>query len=357
MTNRADTGDEARSHAGGYGPATSRAVLTVPVDRVEAARLAGSPAAPSTSLWTEHVRCPHRDETPARPWSATGPTPSRVWRHYRRGEPVDTTQVAREALMLALRRFDPSGEAAWLRQADHRRPLRRHFRDAGWAIRVPRRVHDSRRRCATRPGAAPPRPSARLPGEATHRRRARVPRGHDRRGPSPPRRSTHRPGQRPSRPTRSRPPRLGLVGTNRTARASSGCRPRTAGCSRCTSSRSTPRPRSPAPGVSARWCPARSPRAVRQLRRHMLEAWPAEDALRAVRAVVGERPESPPGRQPDARISNRDRMTYGRRTCPTTPSPAIEMKSRWCTGCTRTSARRIPHQGRRRPPGHRWAGR
>jgi RNA polymerase sigma-B factor len=66
-------------------------------------------------------------------------------RHYRRGEPIDDlTQVAYEALLLALRRFDPDRRTPFLAFA---KPtiigsLRRHFRDTGWAIRVPRRVHE-----------------------------------------------------------------------------------------------------------------------------------------------------------------------------------------------------------------------
>ncbi|HEY6415798.1 MAG TPA: sigma-70 family RNA polymerase sigma factor, partial [Acidimicrobiales bacterium] len=52
--------------------------------------------------------------------------------------------VAYEALLLALKRFDPDRRTPFLAFA---KPtivgsLRRHFRDAGWAIRVPRRVHE-----------------------------------------------------------------------------------------------------------------------------------------------------------------------------------------------------------------------
>jgi RNA polymerase sigma-B factor len=52
--------------------------------------------------------------------------------------------VAYEALVLALRRFDPERSKPFLAFA---KPtvvgsLRRHFRDSGWAIRVPRRVHE-----------------------------------------------------------------------------------------------------------------------------------------------------------------------------------------------------------------------
>jgi RNA polymerase sigma-B factor len=128
----------------------ARAVLTVPVDRVERRWLAGATVRPAVdvALWTEHVRYARdRDEeTLARLVERYRPhAESQARRHYRRGEPVDDlTQVAYEALMLALRRFDPERSKPFLGFA---KPtivgsLRRHFRDAGWAIRVPRRVHE-----------------------------------------------------------------------------------------------------------------------------------------------------------------------------------------------------------------------
>jgi RNA polymerase sigma-B factor len=128
----------------------ARAVLTVPVDRAERRWLAGDVVRPAVdvALWTEHVRYARdRDEeTLARLVERYRPhAESQARRHYRRGEPVDDlTQVAYEALMLALRRFDPDRSKPFLGFA---KPtivgsLRRHFRDAGWAIRVPRRVHE-----------------------------------------------------------------------------------------------------------------------------------------------------------------------------------------------------------------------
>ncbi len=128
----------------------ARAVLTVPVDRAERRWLAGATVRPAVdvALWTEHVRYARdRDEeTLARLVERYRPhAESQARRHYRRGEPVDDlTQVAYEALMLALRRFDPERSKPFLGFA---KPtivgsLRRHFRDAGWAIRVPRRVHE-----------------------------------------------------------------------------------------------------------------------------------------------------------------------------------------------------------------------
>lgn len=66
-------------------------------------------------------------------------------RFHREREPrQDLDQVAREALLLALQRFDPDRGLPF---ASYATPtiagsLRRHYRDHGWAVRVPRRVHE-----------------------------------------------------------------------------------------------------------------------------------------------------------------------------------------------------------------------
>jgi RNA polymerase sigma-B factor len=66
-------------------------------------------------------------------------------RLHRSGEPLeDLEQVATEGLLLAIERFDPTRGLPFLGFA---RPtimgsLKRHYRDMGWSIRVPRRVHD-----------------------------------------------------------------------------------------------------------------------------------------------------------------------------------------------------------------------
>lgn len=134
------------------GDATDRArtVLTAPTDAVDRRWLAGCArrAAVDLDLWAMHVRyARHRDEQALTElvdrYRAHAEAQAR--RHYRRGEPIDDlTQVALEALLLALRRFDPERRKPFLAFA---KPtivgsLRRHFRDAGWAIRVPRRVHE-----------------------------------------------------------------------------------------------------------------------------------------------------------------------------------------------------------------------
>lgn len=128
----------------------ARALLTIPADKVERRWLAGEALRPAvdTEMWALHVRYARdRDEAALtklveryRPHAE-----AQARRHYRRGEPIDDlTQVAYEALMQALRRFDPDRGKPFLAFA---KPtivgsLRRHFRDAGWAIRVPRRVHE-----------------------------------------------------------------------------------------------------------------------------------------------------------------------------------------------------------------------
>ncbi len=56
----------------------------------------------------------------------------------------DLEQVAREALLRALRRFDPERSLPFPALATPTivGALRRHYRDRGWAVRVPRRVHE-----------------------------------------------------------------------------------------------------------------------------------------------------------------------------------------------------------------------
>jgi RNA polymerase sigma-B factor len=67
-------------------------------------------------------------------------------RYHRRGGEAreDLDQVAREALVLALRRFDPERGLPFAAFATPTitGAIRRHFRDRGWGLRVSRRVHD-----------------------------------------------------------------------------------------------------------------------------------------------------------------------------------------------------------------------
>ena len=99
-------------------------------------------------LWTVHVAYADRHEPRHLDRLVerySGFATATAKRHYRRGEPVDDlVQVSHEALMLALQRFDPSRGTPFLAYATPTivGTLRRHFRDTGWALRVPRTVHD-----------------------------------------------------------------------------------------------------------------------------------------------------------------------------------------------------------------------
>jgi RNA polymerase sigma-B factor len=128
----------------------AHAVLTIPSDAVDRHWVEGRTRRPAVEppLWDLHVRYARREDAEALEALVEhyrGHAETQARRHYRRGEPVDDlTQVAYEALLLALRRFDPGRRTPFLAFA---KPtivgsLRRHFRDAGWAIRVPRRVHE-----------------------------------------------------------------------------------------------------------------------------------------------------------------------------------------------------------------------
>jgi RNA polymerase sigma-B factor len=126
------------------------AATTVPLEATPRDWLVpdGRHAAVETDVWAQHVSYARRDDQAAlavlveryRPHAET-----QARRLYRRGEPIeDLTQTALEALLLALQRFDPARRRPFLAFA---KPtvtgmIRRHFRDVGWSIRVPRRVHE-----------------------------------------------------------------------------------------------------------------------------------------------------------------------------------------------------------------------
>jgi RNA polymerase sigma-B factor len=128
----------------------ARAQATVPRDATARHCVAGAPVHPAVDLdvWTHHVAYARRRHPAALEWLVDeyrGYAISAAKRHYRNGEPLDDlVQVALESLIRALDRFDPDRRTPFLAFA---RPtidgtLRRHFRDAGWSIRVPRRVHE-----------------------------------------------------------------------------------------------------------------------------------------------------------------------------------------------------------------------
>ena len=99
------------------------------------------------STWWLHIRvtggdAAARDELVTR---YEAHTRSLARRFYRHREPLeDLVQVALEALLLALDRFDPERRMPFLGFANPTivGSLKRYYRDAGWAMRVPRRVHE-----------------------------------------------------------------------------------------------------------------------------------------------------------------------------------------------------------------------
>lgn len=126
------------------------AVATMPTITTPHRRMVATRARPAVDpeLWLRHVQYSRRRSTAARDELVEYYWPhaqAQARRHYRHGEPVeDLTQVALEALLLALQRFDPTRRRPFLAFA---KPtisgmIRRHFRDTGWSIRVPRRIHE-----------------------------------------------------------------------------------------------------------------------------------------------------------------------------------------------------------------------
>jgi len=77
-------------------------------------------------------------------------------RMHRAGEPLDDlVQVAMEGLLLAIERFDPDRGIPFPAFATPTivGTLKRHYRDLGWGVRVPRRIHEVAapvRQCADR---------------------------------------------------------------------------------------------------------------------------------------------------------------------------------------------------------------
>lgn len=126
------------------------AVATVPTVTGSYRWLLASRVQPAVdpSLWLHHVRYSRRRDPVALDVLVDHYRPhahAQARRLYRHGEPIeDLTQVAMEALLLALQRFEPERRRPFLAFAKPTMAgmLRRHFRDTGWSIRVPRRVHE-----------------------------------------------------------------------------------------------------------------------------------------------------------------------------------------------------------------------
>ncbi|MEO6628895.1 MAG: sigma factor, partial [Aquihabitans sp.] len=99
-------------------------------------------------MWVAHVRY-HRTHdaqhlaTLVEAYESYALSLARRMNRYR--EPLeDLEQIAREALISSLNRFDPDRGIPFPAFATPTilGALRRHFRDRGWSIRVPRRVHE-----------------------------------------------------------------------------------------------------------------------------------------------------------------------------------------------------------------------
>lgn len=128
----------------------ARAARTMPVRTRPLRWSAASPAllpAMDPAIWYLHVRVVGGDDD-AREELVTryeGHARALARRFYRHREPLeDLVQVALEALLLALDRFEPDRRMPFLGFANPTivGSLKRYYRDAGWAMRVPRRVHE-----------------------------------------------------------------------------------------------------------------------------------------------------------------------------------------------------------------------
>lgn len=128
----------------------ARAERTMPARsrplRVDVAAPAVLPAM-DPDVWLLHVRLAGGDPVAREQLVARyeGHARSFARRFFRHREPLeDLVQVALEALLLALDRFDPDRRMPFLGFANPTivGSLKRYYRDAGWAMRVPRRVHE-----------------------------------------------------------------------------------------------------------------------------------------------------------------------------------------------------------------------
>jgi RNA polymerase sigma-B factor len=128
------------------------ALLTCPVDRTSHRVMLdrGSPApAVDMRIWTAHVALHNRGHTDARAALVEhyrAHAARLAARYHRHSESLeDLEQVALEGLVLALDRFDPDRSLPFLAFANPTITglLKRHFRDRGWALRVPRSVHET----------------------------------------------------------------------------------------------------------------------------------------------------------------------------------------------------------------------
>ena len=123
--------------------------LTVPrEDPGGALRLGSTVPAVDEELWLVHVvyaRTRGARERQRLVDRYEGHARALARRFYRNWEPLDDLeQVALEALLMALERFEPERGMPFLGFANPTiiGSLKRYYRDTGWAVRVPRRVHE-----------------------------------------------------------------------------------------------------------------------------------------------------------------------------------------------------------------------
>jgi len=100
------------------------------------------------AVWTMHVRYARTRDAAVREelvGTYTAYAVSLARRMHREGEPLDDLiQVAMEGLLLAIERFDPERRLPFPAFATPTivGSLKRHYRDLGWGMRVPRRIHE-----------------------------------------------------------------------------------------------------------------------------------------------------------------------------------------------------------------------
>jgi len=134
---------------------TSQSELLATTDELDlrtAQQTLPSPSADHTpvdlDVWTLHVRYARTREPEVRNElvnSYSRYAISLAQRLHRDGEPLDDLiQVAMEALLLAIDRFDPARSLPFPAFATPTiiGSLKRHYRDLGWGMRVPRRIHE-----------------------------------------------------------------------------------------------------------------------------------------------------------------------------------------------------------------------
>jgi RNA polymerase sigma-B factor len=129
-------------------PATDLATAVITIPRGTGRDDPDPAPAVEESLWLLHVRYARAREPEVlgalvEEYQAYAVSLAR--RLHRQGEPLeDLRQVALESLVVALQRFDPGRGIPFVAYATPTvvGAIKRHYRDHGWALRVPRAAHD-----------------------------------------------------------------------------------------------------------------------------------------------------------------------------------------------------------------------